>query len=520
MKKYILSSALLVCLFTASAQTPDDALRYSYFPQHGSARQIAVGGAMGSLGGDISTLFVNPAGLAFFKTKEYVFSPGIILNYSKANYRGTDTSIKRNGFDLGIAGLVVGFKERGSKWTSQAFGIGVNQTANFNNNVYYKGFNNVTSQSQLFADEFAASGQSIKDFINDPRNAYGAGLAVYSSLVDTFHRNSPNADSIYVQALPEFILRNGMALKQEKRIETRGGIYELAFGYAANMDDKLYLGGTVGVPIVNYTRRSTYRESDTSGITNNMFDYFQIDDTLSTKGIGVNLKLGMIYKPKEFIRLGFTIHTPTFYSLTDKQTTSMTTHSENRYTNSDPVVTVSSRLLSGGQGRSQYIATTPWRLMASGSYVFREIKDTRKQRAFITADIEYVGYGGTRFNPDGENVEEVDRNYYKEVKEVIKDYYKGAFNYRLGGELKFNTIMFRLGGAYYSSPYREKEFKSSIMQATGGLGYRNHGMFIDLTYAHSWMKDVNIPYRLAKNTPYAFQTNQRGNIVMTLGFKF
>jgi hypothetical protein len=107
------------------------------------------------------------------------------------------------------------------------------------------------------------------------------------------------------------------------------------------------------------------------------------------------------------------------------------------------------------------------------------------------------------------------------LKEVIKDEYKGAFNYRLGGELKLHTVMFRLGGAYYSNPYRRKEISSNIMQASGGIGYRNHGMFIDLTYVHNLTKDVNFPYRLGdKDNTFAMQRNTRGNVLMTLGFKF
>ena len=49
MKKY-----LLFCLLFVSkqiiAQVPDDAVRYSNFPQNGTARNLAIGGAMGSLG--------------------------------------------------------------------------------------------------------------------------------------------------------------------------------------------------------------------------------------------------------------------------------------------------------------------------------------------------------------------------------------------------------------------------------------------------------------------------------------
>ena len=70
------------------------------------------------------------------------------------------------------------------------------------------------------------------------------------------------------------------------------------------MDDQLYLGASVGVPIVNYSRNTVFRESDPSGNKNNNFDYFRLDDDLSTKGSGINAKVGLIFKPSEFVRLG------------------------------------------------------------------------------------------------------------------------------------------------------------------------------------------------------------------------
>jgi hypothetical protein len=80
--------------------------------------------------------------------------------------------------------------------------------------------------------------------------------------------------------------------------------------------------------------------------------------------------------------------------------------------------------------------------------------------------------------------------------------------------------MVRLGGAYYSNPYKDSEFKSNLIQASGGLGYRNHGIFIDLTYAHLLNKDVNFPYRLSdKGNTFASQKGNRGNVMLTVGFK-
>ena len=213
------------------------------------------------------------------------------------------------------------------------------------------------------------------------------------------------------------------------------------------------------------------------------------------------------------------VHTPTFYTLTDRQTTDITSATEN-YT-SQPVRKVSSTDLTGGeQGETLYTATGPWKAIFSGSYVIREVNDTRRQKGFITADIEYVGYPGSSFKADGQTVTSEDQNYYAGLNTIIKRSYKSAFNYRLGGELKFNTVMVRLGGAYYSNPYKDA-LKSHLAQISGGLGYRNHGIFIDLTYVYNLNQDVNFPYRLSdKPNTYAVQQNRRGNLLLSVGFKF
>ncbi len=514
MKRVLLTITATICFVASFSQSPEDVLRYSYFPQQGTARNIAIGGAMGSLGGDLNALYVNPAGLGLYKTGEFVVSPGLVFNNNKFNFRGTDTASKNAGGNIGASGLVIGFNTPHSKWTSQAFSIGISQTANFNNHIAYRGLNNQSSYSEMFAAQFSSSGVDPDRALNMPRFAFGTAPAIYTYLVDTFFINN----KYLVKALPEFLLEKGIALNQRKTIDTKGGIYDIALGYAANMDDKLYVGGSIGFPIVNYTRLTNYRESDPSGNTNNNFDYFELNDYLSTKGIGINGKLGVIFKPVDYLRLGVALHTPTFYSLTDRESSDLKVASEGY----NGVSTAKSSLFTkAAEGETQYAATTTWKAIFSGSYVFREISDTRKQRAFITADVEYVGYPGSSFKADGNTVSSEDQTYYNQMKTVIKDYYKGALNFRLGGELKLHTIMFRAGGAYYSNPYKDSELKSNIMQLSGGLGYRNHGMFVDLTYVHNINKDVNFPYRLGdKANTFAQQTGSRGNVMMTLGFKF
>jgi hypothetical protein len=158
-------------------------------------------------------------------------------------------------------------------------------------------------------------------------------------------------------------------------------------------------------------------------------------------------------------------------------------------------------------------------VLISASYLFHTVEDTKKQRGFITADVEYVSYGGARFFTSG-NEDQTGKDYYTSLNDIVKDYYKGAVNVRLGGELKFDPFAVRLGGAYYGSPYNDNTLKAHRIMAAGGIGFRKHGFLVDLTYAYTLNKDINFTYRL-NDKPYTIAewNNNRGNILLTFGFK-
>ncbi len=514
MKKYLLIPALFISTLLF-AQIPEDVLRQSFFPQNGTARSLAIGGAMGSLGGDINSIFVNPAGLGNYKTGEFVFTPGFFMNSNKTEFRDTQNKNKKNNFALGPIGLVFGSPFRYDATSSQAFSLAFTQVANYNNSVQYNGLNNFSSYSEQFAEQVAKSGLELNDAMNLPQFAYGVGPALFTYLVDTFRVNG----GLQVRGLPENILDAGQALRQQSTINTKGGLYELALGYAINKKDKFQFGFSVGIPIMNYSNSTTFQENDTSSNKLNGFNSFTYTDDYTTRGVGLNAKIGIMFKPVERIRLGLALHTPTFMaSLKDIRTSSLNVDTENY----EGVESVTSQTFTNGQpGESQYSMLTPLKVMVSGSYVLREIEDVRKQKGFITADIEYVNHKGSNFYSANEAPTENEKGYYKELNKVIKDQYKGNFNFRLGGELKFNTIMTRLGFAYYTNPYKDKELKANRALVSGGLGYRHKGIFIDLTYIYAMSKDVNFPYRLEdRANTFASINNNRGNIVASVGFKF
>ena len=139
---------------------------------------------------------------------------------------------------------------------------------------------------------------------------------------------------------------------------------------------------------------------------------------------------------------------------------------------------------------------TPLKLMGSASYVLREIQDVTKQKGFLTADVEYVFYPMSSYftaDTEGQIADPETKTYFKQLNQVISNTYKGAFNFRAGGELKFTTVMVRAGVAYYGNPYKDiHDEKGSRLNLSGGLGYRNKGFFVDATYVYSMTKDVNI----------------------------
>lgn len=515
MKKYLLILTLLTSI-TALAQIPEDVLKYSFLPQSGTARTMAIGGAMGSLGGDLTATFVNPAGLGNFKTGEFVFTPNYFLNNNNSNFRDTKTRSSKNNFGFGNIGLIFGSPKAGDPKVSHAYSLAVTQTANFNNTVRYKGYNNYSSGSEQWAEEAARSGLTFEDIRASSQYVYGTTLGLEVYLVDTFRAG--NGD-LLIKGLPEFLLANGKALLQEKEINTKGGMYEIGFGYAYNNNDKLMLGISAAIPILNYKSSTSYMESDTSNDASNNFNYYKYNYDYTTSGAGINLRLGLIYRPVEHIRLGLAIHTPTYmFAMKDKVSSNLEADTEDY----NQVASVSSNSFTGGQpGESKYTMLTPWKFLVSGSYVIREVEDVTKQKGFITADIEYNGYKNAAFYSANEEPSVDETNYYKALSQVIKQQYKGNFNFRVGGELKFNVIMARLGFAYYTNPYKDKELKANRMIVSGGVGYRHKGFFIDLTYAHAFNKDVDFAYRLAdKANTFASIKNQRGNVVATVGVKF
>ena len=132
---------------------------------------------------------------------------------------------------------------------------------------------------------------------------------------------------------------------------TRGGYHEIALGLAGNLEDKMYVGGSLTIPVISYKRELLYSETDATNNPNNNFKSFEYKETFTSQGIGIGAKLGVIYKPQEFWRIGFAFHTPQVMGYTDRISSSLTSNTESY---AGIKSESSNNLNSGNPGRRKY----------------------------------------------------------------------------------------------------------------------------------------------------------------------
>ena len=138
-KKFICLYFFISITYTSYSQTFEDVLRYSSFYNEGTARFNSMGGAFGALGGDLSAISINPAGLSIFIDSEF----GLTLNYKNLNINNrlnnNYSSSKNDFYSYGGVGVVLVYENRKSK-----FSVAYNNhiLGDFDSSFYLSGKNN------------------------------------------------------------------------------------------------------------------------------------------------------------------------------------------------------------------------------------------------------------------------------------------------------------------------------------------------------------------------------------------
>ncbi len=500
------------------AQEPIDALRFSWQPSHGTARAQAIGGATTALGGDITSLYTNPAGLGMYKTSEFVLSPGFNMTNNKSTYRGNTATDGKSSFSYGPIGLVYGMPSYGnSKWKNTALGVSISRSASFSNRVFTSGSNNQSSFSEKYLDQLIRNNATnLNDAVWD--YPYGASLGLNTYLIDPTFDDNDNLTGYASNASV------ATGVNQQHTLNTRGNISDFSIGLGSNYNEVFHIGGAININTLSFSRTSIFTESDATTNTNNDFNYFTAEDYLKTDGVGAGIRLGIMAKPVEALRVGLSFHSPSWYSFKDTYTADVITDTEGY----EGVKRQSSLDLNEGYaGEFNYRYRTPMKLALGASYFFGAQGDVKSQKGFISADIEYIDYRRATMNAQTNN--NADKQYFQDLNNAIDNVFKSAVNARIGGELKFETVMVRAGVAYYGSPYTSRFFYANPGDAvnagrtsiSGGLGWRNKGIFIDLACVYQMFNDGYYPYELdANDFDMAKLKSTNLNVMMTVGFKF
>jgi long-subunit fatty acid transport protein len=474
------------------AQTTGDVLRYSYLQQGGTARYLGAGGAFGALGAEFGALSQNPAGIALFRTNELVVTPSLRFSNVDAKLPGSAAiDDSKSSFAFDNFGLLFNTTPRSGNWKTVNFGIGLNRQNNYNASVFYEGTANGSIMNGLFDDaqNVLNNGGSINDLYPfDTRLAYDAG-AIFT--------DQNTGELVY-----DFLGNENAAVSRSQAVNTFGKMNEMVISFGGNYDEKLMLGATIGVPFVNYRVEGEYIEEDKTDVVS-AFDKLTYTEYLRTEGVGVNLKLGVIYKINQMFRVGAAFHTPTALSLTD---TYSNTFAYEYTINNEPY---------GGEvyapetdGISDYKLRTPWRASASAAAVIKKI-------GFISADVEVVDYSNNRYNFTADVPSQQNELDERLVNSDIQRTYKQALNIRLGAELALDN--FRLRGGFNMLGKAQEGQEGFNNSFTLGAGVRAQSFYLDLGYRRYLGEGLVQPYGGA---PIATTESVTNDILLTLGFKF
>lgn len=470
------------------------ALRNSQYFYGGSARFSAMGGAFTSLGGDISSISLNPASVGVYSGLQLVFTPDLKYNEANTNVLGTTKEDFQYDFNFHNIGLVSSYKLlNDTRWKSFSFAIGYNQLSDFNSNIIGTYQNNDQSLMHNFVEN-----------ANDSARWFDYEELAYN----TFLMNYDTSSNEYWTPVTDVMNGNPDAgVKQERIVNTEGSLGEYFITLGGNYSDKLYLGAGIGIMRYKFRIRKIHRETDNKDEIY-WFDSFSFLEYESHSSTGFNLKLGAIYKPMDYLRLGFAIHTPTFYNKMNYQWyNKMTTNTDDGATYIEETVNY----------EFNYRLTTPFRFLTGASLRIMNF-------AILSADYEYVDYSMNRLkNLKGDS--------YTEDNDFISSNYGKGHNIRFGGEFKYDQFYLRMGYALYDAPqsdksqmvyssYEQENVKAQTKRQiySAGVGYRESSFFIDAAYKYSFYETNDYLIEPVDNP-----VNTKFNIskyLLTIGFRF
>ncbi|WP_242203703.1 outer membrane protein transport protein [Aestuariivivens insulae] len=466
MKKLNLFLIALFSLSVLYAQDLSDALRYSQSEIQGTARFRALSGAFGALGGDMSAVSINPAGSAIFAQSHASFSFSNADTNNDTRYFNGATSTSNSNFDVHQGGAAFVFASKdNSPWRKFSIGIAYDRTNNFDDSWNAVGTNtnddgnfsnSIASYFYDYADgirlqDISLNGRFVEEAYNEIGNAFGfahqqAFLGYQAYILDPVSDDNNNTQYIANVNTGNF--------SHDYLYTSTGYNGKVAFNFATQYEDNLYLGLNLNSHFINYDRKTSLLEDNNNGGT---IEYIDFDNTLSTRGSGFSFQLGGILKLSQEFRVGLTYDSPTWYTIEEETT---------QYINSnlaeEDIVYISDII----NIYPEYKLQTPAKITGSLAYVFG-------QQGLISFDYSTKDYSKTKFKPDAD---------FTDLNADANDVFTSAATYRLGAEYIYKQFSFRGGYRFEESPYKDGVTVGDLNGFSLGLGYNFGNTKLDLTF--------------------------------------
>ena len=524
--RYFLMAVALLSAGQAAAQETYENAKIAGEDLNGTARYVGMGGALDALGADISTIGSNPAGIARFRKSKIEGTMSVVSQANAAEYPHGDAT--KVSFDQ-LGGVWAVASVDGSSYINAGFNF--HKSRNFNLILSADDmFGRPSPDGTVYASQNKLTYMKLNNGLLCPMDDNGR---VY---IDEPYSSCNQLDDIYVRNLL-YAAGDGQRYFYEASgydfdRAHKGYIGEYDFNISGNINDRVYLGLTVGLHDVHYEHIGDYTEMIQSNPEN--ISKLNVYDERRIKGQGADVKVGAIFRPIEYspLLIGVTVHTPTWYDLTTSNYTEI--GDGNNYAWSEESY--------------DYKIYTPWKFGLSAGYT------VGKQLA-LGFGFDYADYGTikTRINDGGEyyfyDYYESSHNDYN-MNEHTKRTLKGVSTIKVGAELKVTPeLALRAGYNYATAMYEKDGFKDGTIQSNGsyistatdftnwkdtnrftcGLGYSTGKFNFDIAYQYSVAKGDFSPFMSYTDGQYydfdnvanfVEVNNKRHQLMCTMGFSF
>lgn len=433
MKKILTTTITILFAVTLFAQGSDDACLFSQTYYQGTAKAMGMGNALGAVGGDMTAVCINPAGMGIYRSDEFTATINLMDNYVQSNYYGTTNGANRMRLSIPNLGYV-NMKQRSNyrALRSTQFGIGLTRTNDFNINTQARGIN--PSSSKI--DNYLMQMEGYSQYDLETAFPYTIYPAWSTYLVDLYQ---DNLGPYYSSPVPQGNIWQG----QENQFTGRSE--EWSFAYSFNFSDWVFFGLSANLDHIKRNGTRTFSESSVEGDETN-FNEWSFSEDLSSSALGGNIKAGLLVHANRWLRLGAAFHSPTIYSFDESWQTETTSK-----------IDWITRKYISPESHYEYNFISPLKWIGSMAFVIG-------QQGMISLDAEYTNFGAARFK----TVENDDYDYTP-TNNDIKNTYGRTLNFRLGSEWFLGSSYLRLGAAYYGSPFGIGESGGSVKKASCGI---------------------------------------------------